>query len=156
MNNVEDSEDDGIITISSEDEEYTEIELEIMEEEMETGPKKDLENWISWIQALSDARRRERKRNMEDQESQEVTLVSLFDTTGKEEDPGKDQMEVSHTHRYYKEAMAQAQKDAPPVYRYEYAADEDSWVKFRCNTSDIIKDILRKISRMTENCDYDK
>mgnify|MGYP006908608012 CR=1 FL=1 len=75
---------------------------------METGPKKDLENCISWIQALSDARRRERKRNMEDQESQEFTLVSLFDTTGKEEDPGKDQVEVCHTHRYYKEAIAQA------------------------------------------------
>ena len=69
---------------------------------------------------MSDARLRERKRNMGDQESQESILVSLFDTTGKEEDPGKDHVEVCHTHRYYKESIAQSQKDAPPVYRYEY------------------------------------
>ena len=93
---------------------------------------------------------------MQEQEAQELTLVSLFDTTGKEEDPGQDQGEVCHTHRYYKEAMTQAQKDAPPVYRYEYAADVDTWVKYRCNTADIIKDIIRRINRMTENCDYDK
>ena len=93
---------------------------------------------------------------MGDQESQESILVSLFDTTGKEEDPGKDHVEVCHTHRYYKESIAQSQKDAPPVYRYEYESDEDEWAKYRCNTTDIIKDMLSRINRMTENCDYDR
>ena len=94
--------------------------------------------------------------NTWEHESQESKLVSLFDNTGKEGDLGKVEVEVCHTHRYYREAVAQSQKDSPPIYRYEYESDEDEWAKYRCNTTDIMKDMLRRINRMTENCEYDR
>ena len=106
---------------------------------------------------MSDARLRERKRDsvrdQQHQERQESKLIFLFDTTGEEEeDPGKDHVEVCHTHRYYNESRAQARKDAPPAYPYEYESDEDEWAKYRCNTTDIIKDMLYRIQRMTDDC----
>ena len=174
ISNQEESEDsEGIVTISSEEEDTEEnkditpkcrckgkghrTKKQAIECISKARWEKDMKEWSPHIEALNKAIYRENHKkdgagNDYGKRPAELMRKEAEEAEKEKEDPEavKPKTEVCHTDIYYQEAVKQEKSEGPPAFRYTYLAEEDDWANFLSSPEDIVRSIFNKVSREAE------
>ena len=150
---LDDEEEDDVVTISSDEEEGPKRFCQARQNQEEE--EEPIPGWGDWIQTISDARMRDGYPNLrgshrdlspeEKEQLKEDGEQQNFQAFIREEASRKDHQVESHTHPYYRQAVEQQRKGGPPIFKFEYFAQEDDWSKSFTSAETLTKELIKKL-----------